>query len=99
MTDWRERLRIAIQQQGVTHAEIARRAGIAPETLSRILSGTHSRPQFSTVIRLARAVRVSVGELLDEPVRGIELTKKERDQIRAVAVILFDAFRRAYGER
>ena len=96
---WRQRLRESVQHTGVTHAEIARRAGIAPETLSRILNAQHAHPQFATIIRLARATRVSVGWLLDEPVRGIELTARERATIRTAGTILLDAFRRSYGEK
>lgn len=92
---WRDRLRLAVERSGVTHAEIARRAGIAPETLSRILTAKHAHPEFATIIRIARAARVTVGWLLDEPVPGIEFTPRERATIRAAGVILFDALRRA----
>lgn len=91
---WRARLRLAIERSNVTHAEIARRAGIAPETISRILNDSHVHPQFETVARIARATRVRVGWLLDEPFRGIELDEKERATIREAGVILLDAIRR-----
>jgi transcriptional regulator with XRE-family HTH domain len=93
---WRERLRLAVQRSGVTQAEIARRAGVAPETLSRVLHGIHARPEFSTVVRIARAARVRVSWLLDEPEmpRGIVLSDRERATVIAAGVILLDAFRR-----
>jgi transcriptional regulator with XRE-family HTH domain len=91
---WRGRLRLAIQRSGLTHAEVARRASIAPETLSRIINDLHTHPQFETVARIASATRVRVGWLLEEPVRGIEFDEKERATIRAAGVILFDAMRR-----
>lgn len=101
MTTWRKRLREAVRDSDLTQAEIARRAGIAPETLSRILTGGIVRPEFSTIVRIARALRVRVGWLLDEPGQqgGIELTKKERETIIAAGVILLDAMKRGYGER
>ncbi|HEV7240462.1 MAG TPA: helix-turn-helix transcriptional regulator [Thermoanaerobaculia bacterium] len=92
---WRERLRYIVVNSGSTQAEIARRAGIAPETLSRVLNGAHSKPAFATVVRIARAARVHVGWLLDEPVRGIELSERERETIRAAGVILLDAISRS----
>jgi transcriptional regulator with XRE-family HTH domain len=94
MTMWRERLRTAIDRTGKPHSEIARRAGIAPETLSRILTAQHAEPQFTTVLRIARAARVRIGWLVDEPVRGIELTDRERSTIQAAGVILLDALLR-----
>lgn len=96
---WRDRLRSAIESSGVTHAEIARRAGLAPETLSRVIRGRHARPEFSTVVRIARAARVSVAWLLDESFPGIQLTARERDVIRQAGVILLDAITRAERSR
>lgn len=90
---WRVRLREAVQRSGVTQGEIARRAGLSPESLSRVLTGKHARPQFTTVVRIARALRVQVSWLLDEPC-GIELTESERATIRAAGVILLDALTR-----
>jgi len=92
VTLWRDRLRLAVERSHATHAAIARQAQIAPETLSRILNDAHAHPQFETVVRIAGAANVRVGWLLDEPVRGIELTDRERATIRAAGVILFDAF-------
>jgi len=91
---WRERLRLAVERSGAKQAAIARRAQIAPETLSRILNDAHAHPQFETVVRIASAAQVRVGWLLEEPVRGIELTDRDRATIRAAGVILLDAFTR-----
>lgn len=90
---WLDRLRLAVKNSGVTQREIARRAGIAPETLSRILNRGHQEPSFSTVIRIARAARVKVGWLLDEA-RGAELNERERKTVLAAGVILLDVFRK-----
>ncbi len=94
MTQWRDRLRLAVERSHATQAAVARQAQIAPETLSRILNDAHARPQFETVVRIAGAAQVRVGWLLDEPFRGIELSERDRATIRAAGVILFDALRR-----
>jgi transcriptional regulator with XRE-family HTH domain len=90
---WRDRLRLAVRNSGVTQAEIARRAGLRVETVSRILTGTHAEPGFTTIIRLARAARVKVGWLLNEG-RGVEFTDRERKTIIAAGVILLDVFQK-----
>lgn len=90
---WRERLAYMVKNSGLTQSEIARRAGIAPETLSRVLTGHHSRPEFSTIVRIARAVRVSVGWLLQE--RGYAFSEEEAKQLRRAAAIITGAV----GER
>jgi transcriptional regulator with XRE-family HTH domain len=87
--NWRDRLRQAIRESGMTQSLIARRAGIAPETLSRILSGNHSRPEFSTIVRIARAVRASVGWLLQE--RGYAFNEEQVKQLRKAAAIITEA--------
>ena len=87
---WRDRLRIAVKGSGVTQSEIARRAGLSVESLSRIMTGAQ-QPRLTTVIRLARAARVSVAWLLNEQ-RGIELTDRERKTIIAAGAILLDVF-------
>ena len=89
--NWRERLRLAVQRSGLKHAEVARRAQIAPETLSRVLNDRHARPQFETVARIASAANVRVGWLVGEQVRGVEFSARDRETIRAAGVILLDA--------
>lgn len=64
---WRARFREVVRDSGLTQREVAQRCGLAPETVSRILTGANAHPTFATIIRLARALRVSVGWLLDEP--------------------------------
>lgn len=65
MQDWRERLRLAVEQDGRKQAAIAWEAGIAPETLSRILSG--SQPHLETVARVAHAC----GTTLRDPLKQL----------------------------
>jgi SOS-response transcriptional repressor LexA len=86
--NWRERLRAAIERSGRKHSAIARDAGVAPETLSRILTAAHLRPNFDTVVRIAHAVNENVGWLLDE--RGFALSADEQKQLRKVVRFLDD---------
>lgn len=89
VVDWRERLRAAVKRSGKKHSAVARDAGIAPETLSRILNASHAQPAFDTIIRIARAVNENVGWILDE--RGFSLSSDEQKQLHKVVRFLDDA--------
>lgn len=86
--DWRQRLRAAIARSGMKQSAIARDAGVAPETLSRILTSSSTHPSFDVVIRIARALNENVGWLLDE--RGFSLSGDEEKQLRDVVRFLGD---------
>ena len=86
--NWRERLRAAIDKTGKKHSAIAREAGIAPATLSRILTAAHEHPTFDTIVRVTHAVNENVGWLLDE--RGFVLSADEQKQLRKVVRFLED---------
>jgi len=86
--DWRRRLRTAIEKSGKKHSAIAADAGVAPETLSRILNSAHHRPTFDTIVRIAHAIDENVGWLLDE--RGFALSGEEQRQLRKVVRFLDD---------
>jgi SOS-response transcriptional repressor LexA len=79
---WRERLRAAIDASGRRHNAIAADAGVAPETLSRVLSGVHAQPSFETVVRIAHAVGENVGTLAAEP--AFVLDAEQRAEVRRV---------------
>lgn len=84
--DWRARLRAAVERSGKKHSVIARDAGVTPETLSRILTATHRRPTFDTIVRIAHAVEEHVGWILDEP--AFALSADEQKQLRKVVRFL-----------
>lgn len=75
---WRERLRQAIEASGRKQSVIAAGAGVAPETLSRILNSKHAKPTFETIIRIAHAVDESVGWLLGEPGFALSLDEQKK---------------------
>jgi hypothetical protein len=62
---WRERLRQAVRNRAAItwtkESMVARDAGVAPETLSRVLKARHVRPSYDTVLRIAHAAQENVG--------------------------------------
>jgi transcriptional regulator with XRE-family HTH domain len=78
---------LAVERDGRKQAAIAWQAGIAPETLSRVLNG--ARPHLDTIARIAGACGVTVGWLLNE--HGYALTDAQRRTLRAAAVVIIDA--------
>ena len=58
-----ERLEAAIQASGKSRRVIAEEAGMAPETISRIISGENSNPTYQLLIKIARATNTTVGAL------------------------------------
>lgn len=83
---WRDRLRLAIRRTGKKQSYIAELAGIAPETLSRIITGKHQKPSFDAVVNVARVCRVTVGWVLNEG--AIPLTENERAILQSAGAIL-----------
>lgn len=86
-SSWRDRLRLAIAQDGRKQAAIAWQAEITPETLSRILNGAH--PHLETIARIAHACGVTVGWLLRE--HGYSLSAEQRRELRNAAVVIIKA--------
>lgn len=64
MGDLGSNLRDARKRLGLTQEEVAERSGVHPTEVSRIEAGKRD-PRISTVLRLARALEVRPGELLD----------------------------------
>ena len=90
MTNWRDRLRIAVERSGKKHSVIAMEASVDPATLSRILNG-RMQPNFETMIRIMNAVDEDLGWLADS--HGFYLSVEEQRLMRKVARILEDASR------
>lgn len=84
----RQRLRDAIKRTGRTQGDLALSAGIAPETLSRVLSGRHEAPRLETVAYIAQAVGVSVGWLLGE--EEFRIGASERAELRRAAHLILN---------
>ena len=58
------RLKALRAKQGLSQAGLAERAGISREYIARLETGHHD-PSLSTLEKLAKALRVKVGELLE----------------------------------
>ncbi len=61
---WGAVLRKARARRKLTQVELARRAGLHQTTVARLETGTH-RPSMDTLQRLAKALKMKVGELLE----------------------------------
>jgi len=64
MTHFGSKLREARERLGLTQEEVAQRSGVHSTEVSRIEAGKRD-PRISTLYRLARAVEVKPGKLLD----------------------------------
>lgn len=62
---WRE-------QRGIKQAELARRSGLDTATISRIERNKQTNPTTDTVQRLATALGISAGELMNEAAPQLE---------------------------
>lgn len=45
---------------GISKAELARRVGIAPESVRRLLSAEHANPTLTTVVSLAKVLGLDI---------------------------------------
>ncbi len=45
---------------GLSKAELARRVGVAPESVRRLLSADHANPTLSTVVSLAKVLDLDI---------------------------------------
>lgn len=65
------RLRDHRESRGLTQAQLAKRAGVTADMLSRLENGRFQSPGMRTILRVADALGVSVGALLpDAPKSG-----------------------------
>lgn len=64
MTHFGIRLREARERLGLTQEEVAQRSGVHATEVSRMEAGKRD-PKISTLRRLAKAVEVKPGQLLD----------------------------------
>jgi transcriptional regulator with XRE-family HTH domain len=51
----------------LTQRQLAQRAGLSPAIVQSLEQGQRLDPRLSTVLKLAQALGVSIGELIEEP--------------------------------
>lgn len=68
-SDWRSRLRDAVNSSGLTRAEIARRAGLNATALRDILDRGKT-PSVDNLARIVRVLNLSLGKVYDGDIIG-----------------------------
>jgi transcriptional regulator with XRE-family HTH domain len=61
-----EALKRIREQRGLSQRQLAKAAGVHSTAVSRLENGARSNPQASTITHIARALGVSVEELIHE---------------------------------
>jgi transcriptional regulator with XRE-family HTH domain len=83
---WRRRLRELVCRNGRSQGDVAARAGVTEETLSRILTGETGDPKLTTLMAIVQASGGTLGWVLGEPT--YTLSADERDKLLAAAAII-----------
>ncbi len=83
MARWSEAVAALLEERGMTQAELARLAGIHPDTVGHVIHGGHCSTE--TLEKVAVALEVDLGELFGAPVDERTAALK-RDRI--VAAVL-----------
>jgi transcriptional regulator with XRE-family HTH domain len=78
MARWNDAVVALIEEQGMTQVELARLAGIHPDTVSHVVHGGHC--STDTLEKLAAALGVDLGELFGAPADERSATLK-RDRV------------------
>lgn len=60
------------QELGLTKAELARRAGLKPEAVRRLLSATQPNPTLATLLSIAKALDSSLALMPSRAMRGAQ---------------------------
>lgn len=58
-----ERINIAMNERGMTQADIARKTGLSTAIVAQIVTGRTADPGFTKVVKIAKALDVSLNFL------------------------------------
>jgi transcriptional regulator with XRE-family HTH domain len=83
MPRWSDAVAALVEEQGITQVELARMAGIHPDTVSHVVHGGHCSTE--TLEKLADALGIDIGELFGAPLDDRAVALK-RDRV--VAAVL-----------
>lgn len=61
--DNRMELKMAMKVAGLSQADLAKRAGVSPALITRLLDGSRRRPSYESIVRIARALNLAPDEL------------------------------------
>ena len=67
MRMWFDNLKSALDERGISQADLARHLDVSRATVSNWLSGNRT-PSYANLVRIAKAVSMSISELLGEDV-------------------------------
>lgn len=59
-TSLAERIQYALDKQGISQADLARRSGLSTSVVAQIVTGYTKDPRFMSVLRIAEALGVSL---------------------------------------
>ena len=91
ISDLGRTIRVERQRAELTQSELARKAGIAPNHLSRLESGEKIDPRFATMIRLAKVLGVSLDTFANGIARRISSRKSTDANAAQIRTDLDDA--------
>ena len=77
MNQFKNRLRQRMTQKGLTQVELAKLANVSQNSISKWLNG-ESIPSIDKAVSLARALELSIGELLGDIGKNPELTEEDK---------------------
>jgi transcriptional regulator with XRE-family HTH domain len=101
MARWSDAVAALLDEQGMTQVELARLAGIHPDTVSHVVHGGHCSTE--TLEKLAGALGVDIGELFGAPLDDRSVSLK-RDRVvaavlRELSSVVSDAVSEELSER
>lgn len=86
------RLRNAREAAGMTPADLSKASGVPRSVLSRLESARASKvpdPRLTTILKICRALKISVGELLGEtPSANADLNREALELMRRAVDLL-----------
>jgi transcriptional regulator with XRE-family HTH domain len=97
MARWNDAVVALIEEQGITQVELARVAGIHPDTVSHVVHGGHCSTE--TLEKLAAALGVDIGELFGAALDDRFISLKRDRVVAAVLRELSSVVSDAVGEQ
>lgn len=86
MDDLARRLQELLDERRLTQTRVAELAGLPNETVNRIVRGTTKNPGVYTMLKIARALGVTLGWLVGE--KGFEFSPERRSELRRIISFL-----------